>query len=138
MMDVSSPNADFQRQFEASIVAFAARERAWMSSDRRGRWVVLEAGIGRLLKDAEASTRRYVDAVVERRARRFSSLSRARAFANQVGGVVRRWRRKPPASRVPGIRKVWVRASAWEWANRRVTAARKLPLFVEVGETEAR
>lgn len=70
-----------------------AYEGQWWRSDRRGRWVVLEPGPGRLLEGASRHLREYADAVSERRGRRFSSLSRARAFARGVGGEVRRWRR---------------------------------------------
>jgi len=79
--------------FEKSLRDHVARERAWWSGDRRGRWVVLEPGPGRRL-DAPPHVRDYVDAFTERRGRRFSSLSRARAFAREIGGEVRHWRRR--------------------------------------------
>jgi hypothetical protein len=71
-----------------------ARERQWWRHDRRGRWIVVEPGPGRLLVGASRHVRALADAITERRGRRFSSLSRARAFARSVGGEVRRWRRR--------------------------------------------
>ena len=68
-------------------------ERGWWKNDRRGRWVVLEPGPGRLLKDSPLHIREYIDAITAQRGRRFRSLSRARAFAREIGGEVRRWRR---------------------------------------------
>lgn len=91
---------------------FARRELAWLPSDRRGRWVVLESGAGRLLRDSPAAIRRRVDRMTPRRVRRFSSLSRARSFAHQVGGTVHRWRRTAPGGGV------WQRWSPWQWATR--------------------
>jgi len=81
---------------DKSLHAHTEYERGWWKQDRRGRWVVLEPGPGRLLKDSPRYIRDRVDALVEQRARRFSSLSRARAFAREIGGVVRRWRRQMP------------------------------------------
>jgi hypothetical protein len=80
--------------FDKSLRAYTERERAWWTQDRRGRWVVLEPGPGRLLKDSPRHVRDYVDAITAQRGRRFSSLSRARAFAREVGGEVRRWQRR--------------------------------------------
>ncbi len=111
-------SGDTKQLLDAAVSKYAEHEHVWTPHDQRGRWVVLEVGIGRHLKDASVDARRYADAVSERRARRFSSLSRARAFAHQVGGVVRHWRRRPPSSGIPGIRRVWVRLSTWGWANR--------------------
>lgn len=79
---------------EAAQSAAVERELQWWRSDPSGRWVVLEPGPGRLLKEAPRDVREYVDVVTEQRGRRFSSLSRARAFARHVGGEVRRWRRR--------------------------------------------
>jgi hypothetical protein len=105
-------------QLDNALARYVERESAWQKHDRRGRWVVLEVGIGRYLKDTSATMRQYVDAITPRRGRRFSSLSRARAFANRVGGIVRHWRRQPPSTGVPGVRSNWKRLTAWEWANR--------------------
>lgn len=78
---------------DEGLRAHVAYEHQWWGSDRRGRWVVVEPGPGQLLKAAPRPLREYADAVSERRGRRFSSLSRARAFAREVGGEVRRWHR---------------------------------------------
>lgn len=86
----------FKELLDKSLAAYTAREQRWWKQDRRGRWVVLEPDPGRLLKDSPRHIRDYVDAITEQRGRRFSSLSRARAFAREVDGVVRRWRRKMP------------------------------------------
>ena len=81
---------------DKAMRAHADYERQWWKQDRRGRWVVLEPGPGRLLNDSPQRIRDYVDAITEQRGRRFSSLSRARAFAREVSGKVRRWRRQMP------------------------------------------
>lgn len=81
---------------DKSMRAHADYEKAWWKQDRRGRWVVLEPGPGRLLKDSPRHIRDYVDAITEQRGRRFSSLSRARAFAREIDGKVCRWRRQMP------------------------------------------
>jgi hypothetical protein len=101
-------NAALARQMHGAIAAQIDRDLAWLPHDRRGRWVVIEPGPGRYLTDSPAHVRRFVDARTPRRARRFSSLSRARAFARSVGGDVARWRRIPPGG---GI---WRRVSPWE------------------------
>jgi len=85
-----------RKMLDASMRRYADREQAWWKQDRRGRWVVLEPGPGRHLRDAPRHIRDYVDAVTDQRGRRFSSLSRARAFAREVDGEVRRWRRQMP------------------------------------------
>jgi hypothetical protein len=64
--------------------------------------------------------RRYVDAMSKRRARRFSSLSRARAFAHAVRGTVHHWRRTPPSGGV------WRRQSPWQRALATADAMRSL------------
>jgi len=87
---------DFKGLFEKALQDHAAYETAWRVHDRRGRWVVLEAGPGRHLRELPRHVRDYVDAVTSRRGRRFSSLSRARAFAREVGGELLRWRRCMP------------------------------------------
>jgi len=98
---------------DKSLRSYTERERAWWKQDRRGRWVVLEPGPGRLLKDSPQRIRDYVDAITEQRGRRFSSLSRARAFAREVDGVVRRWKRQMPG------RGPWRRTTnPWEGATR--------------------
>ena len=86
----------FKERFDKALHAHTKYERGWWKQDRRGRWVVLEPGPGRLLKSSPRHVRDYVDALMEQRGRRFSSLSRARAFAREVGGVVRRWRCQMP------------------------------------------
>lgn len=86
----------FKERFDKALRTHTEYERQWWKNDRRGRWVVLEPGPGRLLKSSPRRIRDYVDAIMEQRGRRFSSLSRARAFAREVGGVVRRWNRQMP------------------------------------------
>lgn len=83
-------------QLNKAMGAHVEYERAWWQSSRRGRWVVLEPGPGRLLTKLAAADRDYVDAITPQRGRRFSSLSRARAFAREIGGEVHRWRRQLP------------------------------------------
>jgi hypothetical protein len=119
-------NADtFFAQMDASIDKRVAADMEWLHHDQHGRWVVLEPGVGRLLKSSPTSVRAYVDAVTDRRARRFSSLSRARKFARKIGGVVRHWRRRPP-SRM-GLRRAWRREGVWERARRSMDAMCMLP-----------
>lgn len=109
----------FGALFDKAMHAHAAYERGWWTQDRRGRWVVLEPGPGRLLKDAPQRIRDYVDAITEQRGRRFSSLSRARAFAREVGGKVRRWRRHMPRRfRGRNVKTVW-RFETNPWARAR-------------------
>lgn len=86
----------FKELLDKSLRTYTEHEQAWWKQDRRGRWVVLEPGPGRLLRESPRHIRDYVDAITEQRGRRFSSLSRARAFASEIGSVVRRWRRKMP------------------------------------------
>jgi len=85
-----------RKLLDEAMRAHVERERAWWKNDRRGRWVVLEPGPGRLLSGSPRHVRDYVDAITPQRGRRFSSLSRARAFARRIGGEVRRWRRQMP------------------------------------------
>lgn len=101
-------------------------ERAWWKSDRRGRWVVLEPGPGRLLKGSPRHLREYVDAITEQRGRRFSSLSRARAFAREVGGEVRRWRRRMDRRSMSRRVKVTWRYETNPWER----VARHQPLWI--------
>ncbi len=112
--------------FDAMAADHAAYERSWLPHDHRGRWVVLEPGAGRYLTDSPRNVRRYADRMTPRRARRFSSLSRARAFARQVGGTLHRWRRTPPSGGV------WKQESPWERARAAGRAALLWP-----GETRA-
>jgi hypothetical protein len=109
----------------AAIGKLVAADREWLRQDHRGRWVVLEPGVGRLLKSSPPSARAYVDAITGCRARRFSSLSRARKFARKVGGVVRRWRRHPPPRM--GLRRVWRSEEPWDRARRSTPALLGLP-----------
>ena len=83
----------FRAVFDKALRAHTEYERQWWKNDRRGRWVVLEPGPGRLLKGSPRHVREHVDAITDQRGRRFRSLSRARAFAREIGGVVRRWHR---------------------------------------------
>lgn len=89
-------DGQIKKMLDKAMHAHAEYERQWWKQDRRGRWVVLEPGPGRLLKDSPRRIRDRVDALVSQRGRRFSSLSRARAFAREVGGAVRRWRHQMP------------------------------------------
>lgn len=89
----------FKTLLDKSLAAYTARELRWWKQDRRGRWLVLEPGPGRLLRNSPRHVRDYIDSITEQRGRRFSSLSRARKFAHQVGGVVRRWQRRLPGGR---------------------------------------
>ena len=111
-----------REMMEKSFQTYAAREAAWWKQ-RRGRWVVLEPGPGRLLKGSPRHIRDFVDANMEQRGRRFSSLSRARAFAREVGGVVRRWKRQMPK------RGPWRHVTnPWEHVKREPWGARLLTL----------
>lgn len=103
-----------KKLLDRSLHAYTERERRWWKQDFRGRWVVLEPGPGRLLRDSPQHLRDYINAISDQRGRRFSSLSRARAFAREVGGVVRRWRRQMP-KRGPWHRVTnpWARAADW-------------------------
>jgi hypothetical protein len=87
---------DAMRLFDSALRAHVEYEQAWWTQSRRGRWVVLEPGPGRLLKGSPRHLRDLVNATTERRGRRFRSLSAARAFAHEIGGKVRRWRRQMP------------------------------------------
>lgn len=103
-------NESLWKMLDASITQFVDRERAWHPRDRRGRWGVIEPGAGRHLRGSPPHVRQIADDASRRRARRFSSLSRARAFARQVGGDVFRWRRTPPSGGVWGRESPWQRA----------------------------
>jgi len=118
-------------KFEKAFRACADRESAWWKNDRRGRWVVLEPSAGSFLGDVPAHVREYVDAVTERRGRRFASLGRARAFAREIGGEVRHWRRQM-TRRVPAL-KLKVRAT-WKYeTNPWARVSRQMPgLWISV------
>ncbi len=105
---MTSDLSAFTTQMNVMCAAYSARETAWLPHDRRGRWVVIEPGAGRYLTGSPRDVRRYVDAASQRRGRRFSSLSRARAFAKSVEGTVARWRRTPPGGGV------WRQVSPWD------------------------
>ena len=109
--------AQAQARVEAAVADCIHRDRAWLPHDRRGRWVVIEPGAGHYMTSSPSDVRRIADFATPRRARRFSSLSRARAFARSVGGTVYRWRRTSPSGRI------WKRESPWQWAIRGVTAS---------------
>lgn len=109
---------------DKSFRAYSDREAKWWKNDRRGRWVVLEPGPGRLLKDSPQHVREYIDLVTEQRGRRFSSLSRARAFAREIGGKVRRWRRHMHRSYMGRKVKATWRYETNPWAR----ATRNMPL----------
>ena len=96
MIEMMGLTGEAKKLLDKSLRDYQAHEAAWWKNDRRGRWVVLEPGPGRLLNDSPKHVREYVDAIVPQRGRRFRSLSRARAFAREVGGVVRRWHREMP------------------------------------------
>ena len=107
-------NPDLQHLLSKHLDRHVKREQAWRVHDRRGRWVVIEPGAGRYLTGASADVRALADVMSHRRGRRFSSLSRARAFARQVNGFVARWRRVPPGGGT------WKLVSPWQWALRDV------------------
>jgi len=89
---------EWLRMIDSAAANAIDRDRLWVGSARRGRWVVVERGY-------------------PRRGRRFSSLSRARRFARRVGGVVRRWRSRE-----------WRRLDPWQHAIKRTRAAHVLLL----------
>jgi hypothetical protein len=117
-------NPPWFKLLDDAIDQFAEREMRWLPHDRHGRWLVLEAGAGRHLRGQPKSIRWIVDAASERRARRFSSLSRARAFARLVGGTVHRWRRTPPGGGK------WQRISPWQRAVTTASATARLPTIL--------
>jgi len=86
-------NGAFEELLEKTLSRQAARDLSWHDDDDRGRWLVLERGPGHLLRGVPKHIRDRIDAQTPRYARRFSSLSRARAFAREMGGEVRRCRR---------------------------------------------
>lgn len=96
-----------RKLFEKALTRAMRAERLWWKSDRRGRWVVLEPCLS------------HVGAAVfiERRGRRFSSRACARAFAREVGGEVRHWRRQMSAREGNTKLKVTWRYEANLWAR---------------------
>lgn len=75
---------------------FIERERQWARQATHGRWVVIAPPASRAFRDTDL-TKDQLELIDDlsrhrRRGRRFSSLSRARSFAREVGGDVRRWR----------------------------------------------
>ena len=116
---------EIRELLDRALRAHSDREARWWKNDRRGRWVVLEPGPGRLLRDAEPHVREYLDLIAERRGRRFSSLSRARSFAREIGSEVRRWHRHM-VRRYRGrkVRATW-RYETNPWAR----AVRHMPLW---------
>lgn len=117
-------NALLIEQERAAIASALERDRAWLPHDHRGRWGVIESGAGRYLTDSSAAVRQIADAATSRRARRFSSLSRARRFARRFGGKVFRWRRTPPGGGV------WQRLSPWDRARSTMALVLHLPLLL--------
>ena len=102
-------NESIATQWPQMLSAYVGRDLMWSKQSRRGRWMVIEPALSELcdLRDLPASVRATLDAGTERRGRRFSSLSRARAFARLIGGrVERRGRRR------------WRHVSPWERASR--------------------
>lgn len=95
--------------FEKGLAKFMKREKAWLAREVRGRWMVVEPGPGRHLKGASQHLRRWIDLATPRRVRRFTSLSRARAFAREFGSEVQRWRR-------PTKGRARVRVGIWQHA----------------------
>lgn len=94
---------DLDDRLRQVLSAQVNRDLAWARQSRRGRWVVVEPAP--TLPGQPPDVRAIVAAVSERRGRRFSSLSRARAFARLVGGRVVHWRRH-----------LWKHVSPWERA----------------------
>lgn len=118
-------DGQIREMLDKSFRTYAAREAQWWKNDRRGRWVVLEPGLGRRLKNSPQHIREYIDAITERRGRRFSSLSRARAFAREIGGDVRRWRRHMHRRYMGRKVKATWRYETNPWAR----AARQMPML---------
>jgi hypothetical protein len=96
---VDSPDKETAKLLDRAAEAYVARELAWLSRGLRGRWLVLEAGP----RDIPCN-------LLSRRARRFTSLSRARSFARTVKGTVHHWRRSSPAGGTWKIQSPWQRA----------------------------
>src|SRR4029079_1829848 len=94
LADAMGLTGNAKKMLDKSLRDYQERERAWWKNDRRGRWVVLEPGPGRLLDDSPKHMRDYIDAITPQRGRRFRSLSKDRAFAREVCGALRRWRRR--------------------------------------------
>jgi hypothetical protein len=120
--------ADAAIRIDAAVADWVDRDRAWLPRDRRGRWVVIEPGAGHHMSHSPRDVRRIADAATPRRARRFSSLSRARAFARSVDGTVRRWRRTPPGGGT------WRRESPWQRAARAGRTAIAVSQLLQVSQ----
>ena len=118
-------DTQIREMLDKSFRTYADREAKWWKNDRHGRWVVLEPGSGRLLKDSPQHVREYIDLVTEQRGRRFSSLSRARAFAREIGGKVRRWHRHMHRCYMGRKVKATWRYETNPWAR----ATRNMPLW---------
>ena len=101
---------DVMPLLKLALDMYTERENAWRARDQRGRWVVLEPGPGRYLTGERRALRDHVDAMTSQRGRRFRSLSRARAFARQIGGKVQHWRRQMPRRGKWQIEDPWDRA----------------------------
>lgn len=106
-------NALIAATLQTTISTHVERDLTWTRQSRRGRWMVIEPELSRLrnLRDLPANVRATIDAAAERRGRRFSSLSRARAFARLIGGRVERRGRR-----------TWRHVSPWERATRYLDA----------------
>jgi hypothetical protein len=96
-------NEQLDDLWREALSAQVSRDLMWTKQSRRGRWVVVEPAPA--LPGQLPHVRAIVAAVSERRGRRFSSLSRARAFARQVDGRVVHWRAQH-----------WKRISPWQRA----------------------
>ena len=101
-------NAALADATRATLAAQVAADLTWTHQSRHGRWMVVEPGISSDLRELPRDMRERIDARIPHRGRRFSSLSRARAFARLVGGHVerrgrRRWFSVSPWERVTGM-----------------------------------
>jgi len=86
-------------RLEEAAASQVAQERQWWTHDRRGALGGARAGSGAVSHEVSPTAprlRRRHHRAAALRGKRFSSLSRARAFARKIGGKVRRWRRKMP------------------------------------------
>jgi hypothetical protein len=115
--------------FSSLIAAPLLRAPRSSSGSRRGSVVTGLATHGfqllDQLKDSPRHIRDYVDAIMEKRGRRFWSLSRVRAFARKVGGVVRRWHRTMNRRYMGRNLKATLRYETNPWPR----VARRSPIF---------